>query len=193
MQGIWFPLEGLISVVTLLADGGSLESAIVGREGCVGYIECAGSGVAYSRSVVQHPLKALLLPLAKARELQRAQPLNFAPMHLAAECITAHSQQSVVCHGQHQLQPRLARWLLTAQDRACESELQFTQQILSEMLGVQRTTVSDVAGALQERGLIRYSRGKVRILDRDGLARAACECYEAVRSHEARVWAEGMH
>lgn len=187
--GVYFPLAGLISVVTPLRDGRTVESAILGREGCLGYIECAGSGIAFSRSVVQHDLRAAFLPVAEFRRLRASAPEIMERLHLAAECLTAHSQQSVACQAQHGMRPRLCRWMATAQDRSGEQVLHFTQQFLAEMLGVQRTTVTDVASDIQARGWIQYARGKIRILDGEALRQNACECYADIRRHEARVWA----
>ena len=189
-DGIYFPLAGLISVVTPLRDGPTVESAILGREGCLGYIECAGSGIAFSRSVVQHDLRTAFLSEGDFRQLLERSPELMRPLHFGAECLTAHSQQSVACQAQHGMRPRLCRWIATAEDRSGEKVLHFTQQFLAEMLGVQRTTVTDVASSMQERGWISYARGKIRIIDPEALRANACECYQNIRRHEARIWAE---
>jgi Mn-dependent DtxR family transcriptional regulator len=98
--------------------------------------------------------------------------------------------QSVACNAFHAIEARCCRWLLTAQDRAGGEEISLTQEYLAEMLGVQRTTVSAVARALQDQGLIRYRRGTIRILDRDAVESRACECYEAVERHFREVLPE---
>lgn len=193
VDGVYFPESGLISIVTPLRDGHTLETAIVGTEGCVGVIECRGSRTAFSHSLCQMELTGLFLPVERLSNHGGNWPELLSALNCVNETLLAQAQQSAACHGQHKAEARLCRWLLTASDRAGVRDLHLTQQFMGDMLGVQRTTVTLVATQLQAKGWIRYTRGNVRILDREAMISHACECYGAIRRHEARVWGAGSN
>jgi CRP-like cAMP-binding protein len=171
------PLGAVVSVVTLMRDGRSVESRTVGREGGFGLLHALGSRMSYEQVTCQITgpayritLDALADAAAKSPELTRAIVIH-------AQATLVQSAQQCACNALHGVDGRLCRWLLLTQDRLGDDVLPLTQEHLSIMLGVQRTTVTAAAMNLQERGLIAYSRGKIRVLDRPGLMRGACECY----------------
>ena len=133
---------------------------------------------------------ALAIPTAHL-ELAKTGSTRFGELFSRyADALLAQMMQSVACNALHKVEERCARWLLAAHDRSGEAIIRLTQESLAEMLGVQRTTVSTVTAGLQDRGLIRTHRGRVEIIDRKGLERAACECYAAVEGHFARLLPE---
>lgn len=184
VETVHFPHRRTVtSLVAVLADGRAAETATIGREGAVGGIVSGGAKPAFCRAVVQIGGPALRPPAARleAAKLRSAGLRDLFARY--ADALVAQVMQSVACNAVHPLEARLCRWLLTTQDRAGSAELTLTQESLAEMLGVRRTTVTPVAGALQRRGLIRYRRGRIEVVDRSGLERAACECHAAVRRH----------
>ena len=176
----------MISLVVRLKDGRSTEVASIGREGAVGGIVSCGHAPAFGDAVVQVAGPALRVGM-DALEKSKAESSFIGNIFCRySDYLLAQVQQSVACNTFHSIQQRAARWLLTAQDRAGD-RIELTQEALSGLLGVQRTTVNAVAGALQEEGLITVRRGRVLVLDRDGLRRASCECYDAVERHFAAI------
>ncbi|HYF54877.1 MAG TPA: Crp/Fnr family transcriptional regulator [Salinarimonas sp.] len=184
----YFPAAGtMASLVVPMADGRAVEAASIGREGAVGGIVSAGNKPAFARAVVQMPGTALRIEAARLDEAKdRSKTLRdlFARY---ADALLAQVLQSVACNALHTIEQRYGRWLLMTQDRVGGSELELTQEFLSEMLGVQRTTVTAAARTLQDRGVIQYRRGRITILDRPRLERLSCECHETVRRHYDRV------
>lgn len=180
----------MISLVVRLKDGRSTEVASIGREGAVGGIVSCGHAPAFGDAVVQVAGPALRVGMV-ALEKSKADSSFIANIFCRySDYLLAQVQQSVACNTFHSIQQRAARWLLTAQDRAGD-RIELTQEALAGLLGVQRTTVNAVAGALQEEGLITIRRGRVLVLDRDGLRRASCECYDAVERHFAAIIGDG--
>ena len=176
----------MISLVVRLKDGRSTEVASIGREGAVGGIVSCGHAPAFGDAVVQVAGPALRVGM-DALEKSKAESSFIGNIFCRySDYLLAQVQQSVACNTFHSIPQRAARWLLTAQDRAGD-RIELTQEALSGLLGVQRTTVNAVAGALQDEGLITVRRGRVLVLDRDGLRRASCECYDAVERHFAAI------
>ncbi len=181
IERVWFPLDGVISIVTVMADGSSVETATVGREGAIGLGSVIAPIRAHGRTIGQAPGQTVSLP----SEMLRRLAIESAPLRELAmryyEVVLAQAQQSVACNTLHDVEERLCRWILTCDDRVRGGRVELTQEFLAMMLGVQRTTVSQVASGLQAAGLIRYNRGRIDILDRPGLLLRACECYEVLR------------
>jgi CRP-like cAMP-binding protein len=185
---IYFPCDSMIaSLVLNLHDGASAESAIVGLEGAIGGIVSEGNKPAFTRGVVQMGGKAFRL---KASALDKAKRQS-APLreHFAryADCLLAQVLQSVACNAVHGFDARLARWLLTIQDRTGQAELHVTQNFIAEMLGVQRPYASRIAGELAREGIIERKRGVVKVCSRKKLEARACECYGYLRRHFERL------
>jgi CRP-like cAMP-binding protein len=177
----YFLTSGLQSIITPMANGDSGEVGFVGYEGIVGSLHLLGSARIPSRCVMQLAGKGLRIAFA---DLQRAfEDSEEIRRHILqfVQCEASMTGQIAGCNRLHHAEQRLARWLLMAWDRTHENDLNFTHEYLSEMIGTERTTVTAIAGDMQRRGLIEYSRGQVRILDRRNLEAAACDCYPTLK------------
>lgn len=181
VEVVYFPLDGVVSLVTALEDGSIVEVATVGNEGLVGVPLIAGGTLAV-RAICQVrgagllvPASAFLAELAHNRSLRevydRYVPALFGQIAQAAACNRLHTNEE-----------RLSRWLLMSRDRVGVDEFSITHEFLGQMLGSRRATVTLSAGILQAAGLIRYHRGRLTIVDREGLEDVACECYAAIKS-----------
>ena len=169
----------MISMVVDLDDGRSVEVASIGREGAVGGIISCGHAPAFTRAEVIVAGPSARVPMAVV-EQTKASSAHLRNLYCRySDYLLAQIMQTVACNSYHPIEARAARWLLTAQDRA-GSRLELTQESLSGLLGVQRTTVNAVARQLQDEGLITTKRGIIEVHDRDGLERRACECYDRV-------------
>ena len=168
-----------------LADGGEgLEVGLVGRDGMVGMPLALGAASSPVRVLVQGAGSALRMSAARFRaELKRDAALRRL-LERCAHVSMSTAMQIAVCNKVHMLSERLARWLLMVRDRLALEEFPLTQEFLADMLGVRRAGVTEAAGALQERGLIRYARGRIQILDVGSLSAAACSCYGVIRKLE---------
>lgn len=182
IEHVYFPQSGVVSLVTLMRDGSSVEAGTIGREGGVGMIVGAGSRQAATRGVVQIPGRARRIEVARFRAaLDRSAALRDL-VHRYTEALLAQVLQSVACNALHSVEQRFCRWLLTCRDRTGSDVIPLTQEAVAEMLGVQRTTVTAAARALQDQGLIRYRRGLIECVDVAGLQETSCECYQVVRA-----------
>lgn len=179
LDWVYFPEQGLVSIISVMLSGATAEAAVVGREGAVGFVEAAGSGVFLMRALVQADLQAQRVPAARYREALNASQSFRQAVADHAELNMAESRQTIACIAHHTADRRLAWWLLECRDRADSGDtLPLTQEFLAAMLGLQRTTVNAVAAVLRDEGLIEYRRGTVRILDVAGLEAKSCECYQ---------------
>ncbi len=178
---VYFPLTGFASHVTALAGHQPLEMGLVGNEGMLGATLSLGVNGAPMRAVVQGAGTALRMTASQLRrELIRCPCLQ----HLINRylfVLLAQLAQTAACAHFHEIEPRLVCWLLLTHDRAHADHFHLTHAYLADMLGVRRSGISIAAGALQQRGLIRYSRGEICVLDRQGLEAASCECYAALQ------------
>jgi CRP-like cAMP-binding protein len=184
---VYFPDDCVISLMTLMESGAAIESATIGREGALGLMSAVSPRQSLSRAIVQVPGRARRIPAAKLHLIweQSGQMRDLVDRH--TEALFGHAIQSVACNALHSVEARFCRWLLSCRDRIDSNTVSLTQEFLADMLGVQRTTVTVVARALQAAGLIRYRRGVVDILDRAGLEAVACECYRTVRRNYERL------
>jgi len=187
VDAIYFPDDCVISLMTLMESGAAIESAAIGREGALGLMAAVSPRQSVVRAIVQVPGRARRITAAHLHRAweQSAQIRDLIDRH--SEALFAHATQSVACNALHSVEARFCRWLLSCHDRIDSSTVALTQEFLADMLGVQRTTVTVVARALQAAGLIRYRRGMVDILDRAGLEAISCECYRAVRRNYQRL------
>jgi CRP-like cAMP-binding protein len=182
IEQVFFPHTGMISLVAVMNDGEkSIETATVGREGTVGAMSGLGPRHAFNRAVVQVAGNMARIPTAKLQAAVKASPILRDVIVKYNEVLLAQIQQGAACNAFHEAEARLCRWLLQTRDRIDSDIIPLTQEFLSQMLGVRRTTVTLIARALQKRGLVRYRRGKIEIVDRAGLEKCACECYGTVR------------
>jgi CRP-like cAMP-binding protein len=184
---IYFPHDTVISLMTLMEGGEAIESATIGREGALGLQAAANPRQALSRAIVQVAGNASRISASDLGRIWHDSPSLRMLADRHGDALFGHAIQSVACNALHSVEARFCRWLLSCHDRIDSDRIALTQEFLADMLGVQRTTVTVVARALQASGLIRYSRGVVDILDRDGLEAIACECYGAVRRTYAKL------
>lgn len=185
---ICFPGQDMVAALVLdLKQGETAEAAMVGREGAVGGVVSHGGKPAFSRGVVQIGGSGYRLPAQALETAGRQSPELRDHFARYADCLMAQVLQSVACNSAHELERRLARWLLTLHDRVGGSELRVTQEVVAQMLGVRRSYVTRVIGALEETGSIKRARGVLTVADRRLLESQACECYAAVRGHFDRV------
>jgi CRP-like cAMP-binding protein len=187
IQYVYFPLSGIISLLSVMRDGKAVETAAVGRDGALG-AHC-GFGIlqAQSRAIVQIPGAAARIAAPQfqkaVRESERMRDLVIRYRELRL----AQIQQSAACNAVHEAEARLARWLLHVSDITGNDTMPLTQEFLSQMLGVRRTTVTAIARGLQHTGVIRYTRGRIELSDREKLKKRACECYEVLRRLPAQI------
>jgi CRP-like cAMP-binding protein len=181
LKHVYFPATAVVSLVSTLRSGASVEVAMVGHEGLVGISAFMGSGTAYTSAVVQAPGHAWRVgaPML-AQHVRGAEPV----MHLMlgyTQALLAHMAQTSACHCHHGLDQQLCRWLLLHLDRQDHDQVRSTQERIAAMLGVRREGVTVGALKLQKAGLIRYVRGRIDVLDRAGLEALSCECYAVVK------------
>jgi CRP-like cAMP-binding protein len=187
IESIYFPHDCVISLMTLMESGAAIESATIGREGALGLMAAIAPRQSLSRAIVQVAGRAGRIGVGPLAEAASRSPALRQLIDRHNDALFGHAIQSVACNALHSVEARFCRWLLSCHDRIDSDTIGLTQEFLADMLGVQRTTVTAVAGALQARGLIRYRRGIVDILDRPGLEAMACECYGAVRKIYERL------
>jgi CRP-like cAMP-binding protein len=177
---VYLPIDSIISVVTLMRDGNLVESRTIGRESGFGLLHALGSDFSLEAVICQVGGQALVIGTALLADAAAGRPSLVKDIVRHAQASMVQSAQSTACNAMHDVRQRLCRWLLLTQDRLASDVLPLTQEHLSIMLGVARTTVTNVASELQVAGVIAYSRGKVTVLDRSSLLRLSCECYEAI-------------
>lgn len=181
VEEVWFPMSGVVSLMTILDGDRMIETAAIGREGLVGVTCGPLNARAASRAIAQVEGVSACCPSdVFADALGESEAMRTA-LAKFTESLFAQVQQAAACNAQHRLDERLARWLLIIHDRAGSNRFNLTQADIAGMLGVRRATVSEVGAVLADKGLIRRGRGWVEVLDRKALEEAACGCYEAMR------------
>jgi CRP-like cAMP-binding protein len=183
----YFPHTGVISLVVNLASGEIIETGMIGRDGLLGGSAALNGKISVNRAIVQIAGTASTLDLDYLKSLADASITFRTTLNRHDQLILVQAQQSAACNISHSLDARLARWLLRCRDLMDSDDLVLTQEFIGQMLGVRRSSVSITSSTLQQAGLIRYNRGKIRILDVEGLQGAACECYGTVRSQSERL------
>lgn len=182
LDQVYFPQGSVLSLFTVLENGSAIETATIGREGAFGFVAAMVGRASFNRCLVQLEGGLVRCPIGPLRsEFNRSEYVRdlFAGY---SEMQMSQVQQTVACNTLHTVRQRMCRWLLTMDDHARDEALPCTHEVLSHMLGANRKSVTLAAQALQAAGVIRYRRGKIRILDRHGLEKAACECYATVRN-----------
>lgn len=190
VEFVYFPARGAISTVAMTSSGESVEVFLAGREGFSGMAALFNLPELAHGVVMQVPGRGYRMRGTAFRNAVHAMPGFRELIYRTIYLRMVLSAQSVLCNRLHEVEQRLARWLLTLADRAESEQVQVTQEYIAEMLGTRRSTVTVAAGMLQDRGLISYSRGKVAILDRPRTIDTACECYSIVRAAYEKVWGE---
>ena len=182
IRNVYFPSDSLVSLLTLVDHRSALEVGMVGREGMVGMALTLGSPISPVRALVQGAGTALRMKATRFQEEFKRSPLLRRGLYTYLNALMAQITQTAACNRFHQVEGRLARWLLMTSDRVRSGKFELTQDFLSHMLGVRRVGVTEAASALQERKLIEYCRGRITILDRAGLEAASCACYALVKN-----------
>jgi CRP-like cAMP-binding protein len=192
IEYVYFPTNGIISLVNVTQNGGIVEAATVGNEGMVGIPVLLGGDQMVGQAIVQVAGDAVRMKVdIFKREVTPGSTLHNLLLRYTLALMTLISQ-SVACNSQHSLEQRCCRWLLICQDRVKSDSFELTQEFLAQMLGVQRPSLSVVAATLQQAGLIRYSRGKMTIRKRSSLEATSCECYEIVKQEFERLLQGGV-
>ena len=188
IEFVYFPLNSLLSLVTVMEDGSTVEASSIGCEGMAGLPILLDAGTTPMRTLTQIPGKAVRIKAKIIKqEFDRGgalQKLLYRYIHT----IIVIGSQSAACNRLHHLEARLCRWLLMSRDGVGSTQLPLTQEFLATMLGVRRAGVTEAASQLQSKGLIRYQRGYIQIIDTKSLETAACECYGVVRAEYDRLF-----
>ncbi|MEJ8852469.1 Crp/Fnr family transcriptional regulator [Variovorax rhizosphaerae] len=187
LRHVYFPTTAIVSLLYVLENGASAEIAVVGREGLVGVSLFMGGNSTPNRAVVQSAGQGYRLGAhALNAEFSRAGPV-LRLLLCYTQALIAQMSQTAVCNRHHSLDQQLCRWLLLSLDRLDGDDLEMTQELIASMLGVRRTGVTQAASQLQAAGLIRYARGRISVLDRPGLEKRTCECYQVVKKEYERL------
>jgi CRP-like cAMP-binding protein len=179
----YFPLTGMISLVVVMRDGKAIETATAGREGVIGAMSGFGLHVSQVGAITQ---LAMFARKIASTELRKAVSSSRAITDLCLsynEVLLTQARVTAACNALHQVEARFCRWLLQTRDRAESDTIMLTQEFLAQMLGVRRTSVTEVASKIQAEGAITYSGGAIKIIDLEALKAMACECYETLREH----------
>jgi CRP-like cAMP-binding protein len=187
LKYVYFPNSGLISLVVAMEDGKTVEAAVVGREGAAGLPSAVSLTRSPLREVVQIPGEAFRVKVSALRSILDSAPDLQMTLSRYAVVQGIQVAQTAACNRLHDLEQRLARWLLMAQDRVASASLFITHDFLATMLGTDRPSVSLAAGILQKKRSIAYSRGAVKILNRKKLENSACECYAVIQQFNAAI------
>jgi CRP-like cAMP-binding protein len=186
LEQVYFPVSGMISLLAVMQSGEAIETGIVGADGLVGG-DAAINGHLFGQMTVQLDGAALTMPKARFVHAYLTNPHLRNLVDRYQSILLVQAQQNGACHALHSVRSRLCRWLLQSQDMIGSDTFSLTQEFLSHMLGVRRNTVSVEAHAVQEAGLIRYRRGHITILNRDGLEDCSCECYSVIRAETDKL------
>jgi CRP-like cAMP-binding protein len=187
LRHIYFPTDCIVSLLYVLANGSSAEIAVVGNEGAIGVSLFMGGETTPSRAIVQSAGSAYRLTGRRLKaEFNRHGQLLHVLLRYTQSLITQMSQ-TAVCNRHHSVDQQLCRWLLLSLDRLDSNQLNMTQELIANMLGVRREGVTEAAGKLQKEGVIRYARGQITVLDRPRLEQLSCECYAVVKKETDRL------
>ncbi len=184
---VYLPHSGVISMMVNLSGGQSVEVAMIGRESIFGAAAALGNPISLTDAVVALPGTASILEVAQLRAAADRSAAFRTTLVRHQQALLAQAQQSAACNAAHSVEARLSRWLLRIRDIYDDETLPLTQEVLARMIGVQRNAISLVAHALQQAGIIRYSRGHIQIADIEGLRKASCECYHVVKAQHDRL------
>jgi CRP-like cAMP-binding protein len=187
LNHVYFPTNSIVSLLYVMEDGASAEIAVVGNEGILGISLFMGGETTPNRAVVQSEGVGYRLPSQHLKqEFNRAGPMMHLLLRYTQALITQMSQ-TAVCNRHHSVDQQLCRWLLLSLDRLSTDELTMTQELIANMLGVRREGVTAAAGKLRDAGIIEYSRGRIKVLDRNKLEQHVCECYAVVKKEVDRL------
>ena len=182
---IYFPLRGMISLLTIVKDGTAIETSTIGRDGVFGAAVAFGLNKSRVRAIVQASMHAAMIPASLLRRtVEKSKAIQLLCIRYN-EVLLAQARVTAACNALHSIEARFCRWLLQTSRVSGSKTVTLTQEFLSEMLGVRRTSVTEVASKLQSAGVINYSRGIINILDVPALRERSCECFETLRKEQA--------
>jgi CRP-like cAMP-binding protein len=184
---VYLPHSGVISLLVRLSEGQTVEVATVGRDSVFGAAAALDGGISLTDAVVLLPGTASMLDIADFRAAADRSVSFRTLLARHEQAVSVHARQSAACNAVHPVEARLSRWLLRARDLGEGENLALTQELLAQIIGVQRNAISIIAHALQSAGIIRYSRGHIEITDLEGLRATCCECYQAVETQRDRL------
>jgi CRP-like cAMP-binding protein len=187
IQFVYFPTSGMASIVALGQEGESVDTTMVGREGMTGLSVFLGTGQMPVRTMVQVPLDGFRLPANRLRSELEQHGLLVNLLYRYTQLVMVSMAQLILCNRVHRLDQRAARWLLQVDERVEEAPFDVTQEFLAQMIGTQRPSVSLAVRQFKDAGLISYSRGRIRIVDREGLLTRSCRCIEVIHGEEKRL------
>ncbi len=187
MRYVYFPTNSIVSLLYVLENGASAEISVIGNDGVVGISQYMGGGSSLNRAVVQSAGQAYCMLSRRLKNEFDRNPVLQDLLLRYAQSLMAQMSQRAVCNRHHTIVQQLCRWLLGELDRLPNNEVKMTQEIISNMLGVRREGVTDAAGKLHQAGIIEYSRGRMRVLDRAKLQAMSCECYAVVKQEADRL------
>jgi CRP-like cAMP-binding protein len=182
----YFPNNGMVSILTVLAEGKSVEVGLTGKDGFIGLPLIVGFSSGPTQAVVQIAGSAFRIGVRAITQAVRQSPVLANRLQRYVQTLAMQGTQVAACNRLHEVDERLARWLLMCQDRIDSNSVPLTQEFLAHMLGTRRASVTVAAGMLQKAGLITYSRGHVNIVDRSRLESASCECYDIMQQQDKR-------
>ena len=188
IRDVYFPLTCLLSLVTTMEDGATVESSTIGREGMSGIPVVLNAAQTTMPTFCQIPGESVRVRTEHVRDLYERSAEVRKIFNRYVHTVVVIGSQSAACNALHRVEARMCRWLLMSSDGVASDEVNLTQEYLAAMLGVRRPGVTEVAGKLRSEGLIDYTRGSIRILDRAGMERRACECYGRVKGEYERLF-----
>jgi CRP-like cAMP-binding protein len=187
IEHVYFPVDGLLSLVVRMREGDAVETGIIGNEGVDGTMLVLGVAHAFTSTTVQVAGRFLRMPAAEFAAAFRECPTLAVLTQRYHAALFFQAKQLIACNAIHGAEMRLARWMLQVRDRIDSARLPLTHEFLAQMLAVRRTTVTEVLGEFQARGLVRQHRGAIELLDEARLRDVACECYSAIRDQQRHV------
>ena len=183
----FLPCGALVSLVIETEAGRSAEAGVIGSEGLIGGLVSTSEHPAFSRATVRIGGDVAMIELTALEAAKQQSPGLRDTLARVGDCLVAEVLQTIACNVQHSLEKRFARWLLCLRDHLRTDEFPLTQDYLAELLGVQRTTITGCASQFRADGLIRYARGRIQVLDADGLGERSCRCHDRVERHRRRM------
>ena len=187
VEYVYFPNQGIVSLVSILENGSTIELSLVGQEGIVGIQAFLGNSTLPYQAIVQIAGDGVRMPVAHFQaEYSRRGALQNLLLHYI-RFLLIKIAQGTACNGAHTIEERLARWLLEVSDRLHSDDLPLTQDVIAQMLGIRRAGVTVAAGVFQQAGMIRYRRGEITILNRENLESTTCECYQIIKTELDRL------
>lgn len=187
IDSVYFIVDGIASVLSVMNDGTAVETATIGREGMVGMAVFHGVSVTAESAMVQVPGSAYRLPAERFQAILPELPTLDALLHRFAVVLFTLAAQNSGCNRKHSIEERCCRWMLMVADRLDRNTFELTHDFIAQMLGVRRASVTETLGAFEKRGLVETARGRITIVDREGLEARACECYNIIRSTVRRL------